>query len=284
MRKAYFIAVLLVLALAVGCGKSTKEKKAGEEAFRVPDSLLASVEKYHFTVDDYHVIKGGVMADDQIELHYPASEIARFIAVKSFGYADSACKKVEREIGRPAQGKLVLIGAADLDEYRLMTRKEWWFYGLVKGDTIIFEPFDILIRRSIAEAAIGNRIAQVAVNRRSGGRSPAWLKEAIASRIANEVEFLKIQMPEMRSEGRNPDPSPEAIESAIAAGTDRGDSRVAYYAAYRMLDKLLTRHSMDNVMSFLDRLKEGKTLDDATREAFGVASYNALIDEIRIDR
>ncbi|MDD4857025.1 MAG: hypothetical protein PHD74_02845 [Candidatus Krumholzibacteria bacterium] len=282
MRKACFIAVLLMLALAVGCGKGTKENKAKEEAFRIPDSLLAPIMGYHLTVDDYHVVNGGVMANAEIELHYPSSEIARYVAVKSFGYADAAYKKVEREIGKPAAGKLVLIGAADLDEYRLMTRKEWWFYGYVKGDTIIFEPFDILLKRSIAEAAIFNRIAQGAVNRRSGGKSPAWLREALASRIANEVEFLKIQIPEMRYEGRNIDPSPEAVESAIAAGTDRGDSRIAYYAAYRMLDNLLAKHSMDNVMSFLDRLKEGKTLDEASREAFGVA-YKALIEEIRID-
>jgi hypothetical protein len=42
-------------------------------------------------------------------------------------------------------------------------------------------------------------------------------------------------------------------------------------------------HAMDNVLSFLDRLKEGKTLDEASTVAFGV-SYNALIDTIRIDR
>jgi hypothetical protein len=283
MRKACFVAVLLMLALVVGCGKGTNEKKAKEEAFRIPDSLLAPLMGYHLTIDDYHVVNGGVMASAKIELHYPSSEIARYVAVKSFGYADAAYKKVEQEIGRPSEGNLVLIGATNLDEYRLMTRKEWWFYGYLKGDTIIFEPFDILLKRSIAEEAICNRIAQAAVNRRSGGKSPAWLREAIASRIANEVEFLKIQIPEMRYEGRIIDPSPEAVESAIAAGTDRGDSRIAYYAAYRMLDNLLAKHSMDNVMSFLDRLKEGKTLDEASREAFGVA-YKALIDEIRIDR
>jgi hypothetical protein len=40
---------------------------------------------------------------------------------------------------------------------------------------------------------------------------------------------------------------------------------------------------MENVLSFLDRLREGKTLDEASRAAFGV-DYGALIDEIRIDR
>ena len=283
MRRFGIIVAVLVIALAAGCGKGGKERTQGKEAFRVPDSLLAPIVGYHLTVDTYHVTNGGVMANPQIELHYPSSEIARFVAVKTFGFAQKAYEKVTKEIARPAEGKLIIVGTADLDEYLLMTRKEWWYYGFVKGDTIIFEPLDIMLKRMIAEQGITNRIAQAAVNRRSGGKSPFWLKEALASRIANEIEILKIQMPEAEKDGRNMNPSPAAIESAIAAGRNLEDSRVAYYAACRMLDKLLSMHSMDNVLSFLDRLKEGKTFDEASTVAFGV-SYNALIDTIRIDR
>jgi hypothetical protein len=209
--------------------------------------------------------------------------VAQFIAVKAFGIAKAGYEKVSKEIGRPAAGKLVLVGTLDLDEYLLMTRKEWWNYGYIKGDTIIFEPLDIMIKRMIAGQGIVNRIAQVAINRRSGGACPFWLKEALASRIAGELEILKIQQPEFQYEGRNMNPSPEAIESAIAEGTNRGDSRIAYYSAYRMLENLLETHSMDNVLSFLDRLGEGASLDQASREAFGV-DYAALIEEIRINR
>jgi hypothetical protein len=283
MRKLILILALLAVALAVGCGKGAKNEKKGTEAFRIPDSLLAPIAGYHLSVDTYHVVKGGVMANAQIELHYPSSEIARFVAVKTFGFAKNAYEKVSREIGRPASGKLVLIGAADFDEYLLMTRKEWWYYGLVKGDSIIFEPLDVLLKRNIAREGITNRIAQAAINRRSGGKSPSWLKEALATRIAGETEILKIQMPEAERDGRNMNPSPEAIERVIPAGLDREDSRVAYYASCRMLDKLLSMHSMDKVLSFLDRLKEGKTLDEASEKAFGL-SYAALIDKIRIDR
>jgi hypothetical protein len=283
MRKFGFLAALLMLALAIGCGKGAKEKKEGTEAFRVPDSLIAPIVGYRLTVDDYHVVNGGVMANAEIELHYPASEIARYIAVKIFGIAKAAYEKVSKEIGSPAEQKLVLIGTVDLDEYLLMTRKEWWYYGFVKGDTIIFEPLDIMLKRSVAEPGITNRIAQVAINRRSGGRSPFWLKEAVATRVADEIKLLKMQMPEMQYEGRNMNPPPEEVESAIAAGSDRETSRIAYYAAYRMLDKLLTMHSMGDAMSFFDRLREGKTLDEASRDAFGVP-YGTLIDRIRIDR
>jgi len=135
----------------------------------------------------------------------------------------------------------------------------------------------------IAEQGIVNRIAQVAIDRRSGGRSPFWLKEGLASRIAGELEILKIQQPEFQYEGRNMNPAPEAIERSIAEGTNRGDSRIAYYSAYRMLDNLLQDHSMEQILSFLDRLGEGTPLDQASRDAFGV-DYGALIEGIRIDR
>lgn len=283
MRIHTIIALLLILVLAVGCGKRDKEKGAGKEAFRVPDSLLSAITSYGLTVDDYHVIKGGIMANAQIEVRYPASEIARYVGVRTFGAAKAAYEKVSKEIGRPVETKLVLIGASDFDEYRILTRKEWWYYGYVRGDTIYFEPLDILMRRSIAEVSITQRIAQAALNRRSNGRIPLWLKEAVASRIAGEKEILDIQMPEFQNEGRNMYPSPQEIESAIAAGTDRGDTRIAYHASYRMLEKLLATHSMDNVLSFLDRLKEGKTLDQSSQEAFGIG-YDALLDKIRVDR
>jgi hypothetical protein len=283
MRKMSLAAALCALLVVFGCGKGAKDKKEGPEAFRVPDSLLAPIEGYHLTVDDYHVVNGGVMANAQIELRYPASDIARYLALRVFGFAKTGYETVTKEIGRPAAGKIVLMGTADLDEYLLMTRKEWWYYGFVKGDTIIFEPFDIMIKRMIGEQGITNRIAQVAINRRSGGASPFWLKEAIAARVAGEADILKIQQPEFQYEGRNMNPSPEAIERAISEGTNRGDSRIAYYSASRMLENLLATHSMEKVLAFLDRLGEGKTLDQASREAFGV-DYGALIDGIRIDR
>jgi hypothetical protein len=50
-----------------------------------------------------------------------------------------------------------------------------------------------------------------------------------------------------------------------------------------MLENLLEDHSMEKILSFLDRLGEGRTLDQASREAFGV-DYGALIDRVRIDR
>jgi len=282
IRKTVLIGVMLAAVLAAGCGKGAKDR-AEEEKLRVPDSLLAPIAGYHLTLDEYDPVKGGVMANEQIELRYPASEIARFLAVKTFGYVKDGCERVAKEIGRPVDGKLVIIGSADLDEYRVLTRKEWWCYGYIKGDTIYFEPFDIMIKRHIAEVGYAQRIAQVALNRRSGGRIPLWLREAIASRVAGEGAIIKMQMEEFRLAGQRLDFSPDEVGIAIAEGVDRYKSRVAYDGAYRMLENLLAFASMNDVYLFIDKLAGGSSLDDASQAAFST-SYGALIDRIRVDR
>ena len=273
---------MLAAALAAGCGRGSKDR-AKDEKLRVPDSLLTPIAGYRLTVDEYHPVNGGVMANEQIELRYPASEVARYLATKTFGLAKDGYDKVANEIGRPVEGKLVIIGSADLDEYRTLTRKEWWYYGYIKGDTIYFEPFDIMIKRRIADVGYAQRIAQVALNRRSGGRIPLWLREAIASRVAGEGAIIKMQSEEFRLGGQRIDFSPDEIEIAIAEGVDRYQSRISYYGAYRMLENLLAFGSMNDVYLFIDKLAAGASLDEASQAAFAT-SYGALLDRIRVDR
>ena len=76
----FFICVIMVIA-TVGCEKKADEGEETDssERFRVPDSLLAPIAGYKLTRDDYHPVKGGVMANAQIEMHYPAEEISRLL-------------------------------------------------------------------------------------------------------------------------------------------------------------------------------------------------------------
>ena len=140
MRSALVVLLAAALAISAGCGDGKDDSSGDDGKFRVPDSLLSPIEAYGLIVDDYHPVNGGVMASADIELRYPPSEIARFIAVKSFGLILTGYRKVVNEIGRPVGGRAVIIGANDLEEYRVMTRKEWWDYAWVKGDTRYSEP------------------------------------------------------------------------------------------------------------------------------------------------
>jgi len=284
--KRNFLVLVLIFAVStsafLGCGGGKKEEKKTEE-FKIPDSLLSPLSSYGLTRDDYHPIEGGVMANPRIELHYPASPIARFIAVKTFGIAKEAYRKVNEAVGRPCKGRVVLIGAKDLDEYRFLTKKEWWYYGFIAGDTIYFEPFDIMLKRGIAEMGITQKLAQLALLNRSGGRIPLWMCEALASKVADEGEILKVQANEFRYNGMILDIPPEKVEKALREAESRPDTRIAYFAAYRMLENLLSFSKMDDVLKFVDMLGDGADINEASRKVFGM-DYGTLLDRVRVDR
>ena len=279
-----FSAALLIIALALGgCGKESKDEKSAEQDFRIPDSLLSPLDGYKLTRDDYHPINGGVMANAELELHYPPGNIARYVAVRSFGAAHEAYKKVRKEIGVPAEGRVYMIGSKDLDEYQFLTRKEWWYYGFVKGDTIYFEPLDIMLKRTILDIGVAQKIAQVALNRRSAGRIPYWLREGMASHVAGEGVLLRYQVVQFRKAGiYEMNPSPEDIETTLEEAYDMPSTRIAFYHAYLMTKNLLSISDMGHAMEFIDHLGEGKDLDTASREAFGM-DYSSLLSAVRAE-
>jgi hypothetical protein len=272
--------LLLVLALVfvmTGCGKEAKEEK--DVKFRIPDSLLSPLDSYKLTTNDYHPVRGGVMANREIELQYPASAVSRVVAVKAFGCARDAYQKIEAAFGKPAGGRVYLIGTKDLDEYRFLTRKEWWYYGVVQGDTICFEPLDIMTKRGILAIGITQKIGQMALDRRSKGRIPLWLKEGMASRLAEEWPILKAQLAEFDKGEYDLFPTSADIEETLERADDRPTTRIAFYCAYVMVDRLLAISDGENVEAFIDLLGEGRSRDEASRAAFGM-DYDSLLDRI----
>lgn len=280
----FLICGMIVIA-AIGCGQKTEEGEGVDsgDKFRIPDSLLEARARFKLTRDDYHPIKGGVMANALIEMHYPANERARLLAVKTFGVAYEGCHMVIETVGRPADGQLVLIGAKDLAEYQLLTRKEWWYYGYIAGDTIYFEPYDLLFRRGIVDVSIPQKIAQAALIRRSGGKIPLWMRESLASNVAGEGDILKMYGRGLKMQEVDVLLSPEEIETLLAEATDRDKTRAAFYASYIMLENLLKFAPLDDVLGFTDKLRDGSSLDEASRALFGMG-YEELLDRVRIDK
>ena len=274
--------VILIIFVVAGCGEKDKQESVSKDDFRIPDSLLSPLDGYKLSRDDYHPVKGGTMESAEIIMHYPPSEVARYVAVETFGAARNAYRTISENIGPPADGKVVLIGAEDLDEYRFLTRKEWWYYGVVKGDTIYFEPFDIMLKRTILKLGITQKMAQMALDKRSGGRIPIWMKEGLASRIAEEWPIIRTQMAEFRDGDYDTTPSPERIEEILEAADDRPLTRIAFYCSYIMVNRLVEEFGMERILRFLDLLAEGRSYEDASQEAFGV-DYVSLLDAIRLD-
>ncbi len=287
---------LLILAVSVmaivsvfGCGgKDSKEEKSSDADFRIPDSLLTAIEGYHLTVDDYHPVNGGIMANKDIALHYPASHIAEFVSTKSFGYAFNAYRTIQARIGRPVSGQLVIIGAKDLAEYTFLTRKDWWYYGVMQGDTLYLEPLNIMLKRydfvtgrSIAEIGMIQKMTQMALKRISGGRIPIWMREAAASFLADEKPVLQLQANEFRNELVGFNLSIEELENHLKVAEDKALTRVSFFISYMMVENLMKFSSFDDIVSFARILGEGKTLDEAADEIFGM-SYGQLLEKIRL--
>ncbi len=281
-----FLAVALVLS--AGCGGDKKEDSAtGDESFRVPDSLLSPIEAYNLVVDEYHPFDGGRMANADLELQYPSKEIARFIAVRTFGEILDGYRKVVRNIGRPVDGRVVIIGTKDLPEYAVVTRKEWWYYAWIKGDTIYSEPLDILLKRfdpvterTLAQIGLTQRMAQMALERLSGGRIPVWMKEAAASYVAGERAILRMQVHQFDDQLVGFSPSLDELERSILAGDDMALSRASYFFAYRMLENLLEKHEFSSAKRFASRMGKGASLDEASMAEFGM-SYMDMIAAAR---
>ncbi len=277
------ISVLIILLLVTAaCGEKEQEDRDAKEAFRIPDSLLSPLDGYRLTRDDYHPIRGGIMESNEIVLHYPASEVARYVAVETFGAARDAYRLILEEIGPPSDGRVVLIGASDMEEYRFLTRKEWWYYGVVKADTIYFEPLQVMLKRTILKVGITQKMAQMALDKRSGGRLPIWMKEGLASRIADEWPILRTQRAEFEGGIYDMTPPPERLTQILEEADDRPLTRIAFYCAYVMVDRVVSRFGMDSVMKFIDLLADGKSYDESSGEAFGL-SYSDLIDAVRLD-
>jgi hypothetical protein len=276
------------MVLAAGCGGDKNEDSTvSEEELRIPDSLLAPIENYGLTIDEYHPIDGGLMANANIALHFPPDEISRVLAIKSFGEILKGYKKVNKEIGRPASGRVVIIGTKNLDEYAALTNKEWWYYATIMGDTIYSEPLDILLKRwdpvtqrSLADIGLTQRMAQMAIDRLSGGRIPVWMKESVASYLADERPVLRMQINQFDKQLIGFSPSLEELERSIVAGDDMALSRASYFFVYRMLENLLEKHEFSSVTGFARRLAEGASLDQASMEEFGM-NYMDMIASVR---
>jgi hypothetical protein len=96
----------------------------------------------------------------------------------------------------------------------------------------------------------------------------------LASRLAEEEAILTDNLGEFPDEPvKRPD---EEVEAALAARDNKMLTRLAFYNAYRMVQRLEDQYGSEKVAAMVIALGEGSDRDAAAQSAFGI-SYAELL-------
>ena len=290
-RGIWFLTVAFAVALLAGCGGDKKQPevaqtetpggaKAGDTEFQYPpanplykvqgstlDSLRVKKKRFDITRDEYWEDEGGVLANKYFEVWYPAGGTTITHAMYVFEELVPARKKLEEYFGQAPEDLFVVRNTLEIDVYKRLTGREWWYYADIKGDTATFVPVYTLYKRGISPIAVPHEYYQWAVRNITRHGAPRWLEEGIASRLSNEGPLLLDQLYEFDTE--NLSMTPERIEEVLQGEEDRRDTRLAYYHSYRMVERLAEKYGEDKVKSAVTLIGLGKTLDQAFTAAFG---------------
>jgi hypothetical protein len=296
-RGIVFSTVVFALAVTAGCG-GKKEPEVARPAgradtnkteFQYPpanplfkiqgstlDSLRVKKRRFDITHDEYWEGVGGVLANRYFEVWYPEGQATVTHGMYVFEELMPARKKLEEYFGEAPSDLFVIRNTPEIDVYKRLTGREWWYYSEIKGDTAVFVPVYTLYKRGISPVAVPHEYYQWAVRKITRYGAPRWLEEGMASRLSNEGALLLDQVYEFGNE--NLSMPPEKIETVLQGEEDRKDSRIAYYNSYRMVERLVEKFGEEKLKRSIVLIGQGNTLDQAFTAAFG-ADYNTVLKE-----
>jgi hypothetical protein len=161
-----------------------------------------------------------------------------------------------------------------MEAYKEFTGYDWWHYSYIESDRIIYQPIRVLAARSLLDMAIPREFYEWAIERIGGPDTPAWVVSGLASRLAEEEAILTDNLGEFPDEPvKRPD---EEVEAALAARDNKMLTRLAFYNAYRMVQRLEDQYGSEKVAAMVIALGEGSDRDAAAQSAFGI-SYAELL-------
>ncbi len=290
------LAVVCALIAASGCGGKEKESGTVQQEqttdpnqtdFKYPaanpnfkiqgavlDSLRVKKNRFGITRDEYWDERGGVLANQYFEVWYPRGESTITHAMYVFEELMPARVKFEEYFGFVPQELLKIKIATEIDVYKRLTGREWWYYSDMKGDSLTFVPVYTLYKRGISHVAIPHEYYQWAIRKVTQFGAPRWLEEGMASRLSNEGDLLLTQMYEFAREDHSM--TPERIEEVLQSEDNKRDARIAYYRSYRMVETLIGKYGEDNFKRAITLIGMGRTLDQAFTEACH-ADYNTVL-------
>jgi len=251
------------------------ENPLGGLSLDVLDTLRVRKKLHKITRDQYWQDRGGVLANDDFEVWYPRGRTTVTHGMRMFDEIMPAKRKFESVFGRaPAEPVVVLI-PQELDVYQEWTGQDYWHYSQIRGDTLVFQPIYILVKRGLATIGVTHEYFQWAIGRLTGHGAPRWLEEGLASYYSDEAEILKAQMLEFPE--RRDDMTVDIVEGILDVQEEKGATRIAYYRSYLMVQQLVDTYGEPKVVEVVTLLAEGRALDEAFRGAFGKSYQDVLI-------
>jgi hypothetical protein len=238
------------------------------------DTLRVLKKKHNITRDQFWKHRGGVLANDYLEVWYPPGRTAVDHAMYVFKVVMPAREHWATVFGEPPADAPVFLIPESMEAYSELTGREWWHYSDMKGDTIMMQPIYILVKRGLDRYALPHEYYQWAIGHMTQYTAPRWIEEGLASYFCGEQDILRNQMYEFES--RNEDMSPERIEAILAEEKEKSESRIAYYRSYRMIKNLMDEYGAENVTEAVQLLGRGYSLDEAFKERMRVSYDEAL--------
>jgi hypothetical protein len=276
-------------AAAAGCGDDEKERRArGQIGYEMPpafdrsltgselDSLRTMKVTHNITRDEYWEKRGGVVANDRLEVWYTERKARVLEAMGVLKLMDEARTKTRETFGRVPPEKLVVLCAPSLEVFRRSTGRDWWHYALIKGDTISFQTPLTLHTRGLLRFAAPHEYHEWALGRLTAGKAPRWVVEGVSAYLAGENPVFVDQRKEYVN--RPLRMKPDDVERILTRDNDRVPARMATYNAYLMVEHLIQNRGMPAVAAFVLALGEEPDPDAAARRVFGT-SYDAVLEE-----
>lgn len=303
MNRRIIVFVAMCVIAAAGCGEK-KEREVAERGTKqtggaesasdsaglpypsnpslklqgvVLDSLRAKKKRFDITRDEYWEDEGGVLANQYFEVWYPPGRTTVTHAMYVFEELMPARKKLGEFFGEAPRELLVIWCSKDLDAYKRLVNREWWYYSEIKGDSMTFSPVYILFKRGISPIAIPHEYYQWAIRKITQNGAPRWLEEGMASYLSGEGEILLDEMYEFRQ--GDVSMSPVRIEEVLQGEEDRRDSRIAYYRCYRMVEQLIDKYGEEKVKQAVLLIGRGNTLEQACTKTFN-RDYAVVLQEV----
>ena len=305
-------AVLLACAqVFAGCGSSAPPLEEGRGLHWAWSEEKLEAEGYPGYRDEYSSVQWGVLYDDEGVAYGPKSYFegrtrlehphltvtddyleSRWVRIHRSGCCtepllghfleilDLAWADLTEALGYVPPLKLSVHTSADVETYRREAGVDIWVTHLVVGPSIVFQPVDVLFRRTLAGHAAYAAVAQALVDMQTHGRIPMWLREGLSSYLAQEgFEHLSF-MREFRLQGQDVLMTPAEVEANVYPLVDRRLGRMARYNAFLMVWHLSETYGWERVQRLLAAVEAGEDFDDAVREVYGleVDDWIALLD------